>query len=172
MIDLCTPFDSGAEEAGEGQSGQCVGIGSRNCHDTAWRRLRSRASTLRRAARIPGAFAPQDDFGTDSTHSKWFGAVLHDQDNRSISTSRGNCSATCPRGLRNGSTKTNPPNPGSSIQGGPIRRVHLDKTKQVQAEKHPRPGLQNSSPQEQASLGRKRAWVGSSKTIKPTPVLF
>ncbi len=157
-MDLCTPFDSGAEEAGKSQAGQCIGIGSRNCHDTNRRRLRRSDSTLRRAARIPRTFAPQDGFDIGSTQFNWFGAVLHNQHNHSISTSRENCSATCPLSIRDGSTKANPANPSPSIQGGFIRRFHFDKAK-VQAEKHPRPSLlQNGSQQEQASLVT--AWVG------------
>src|SRR3989441_12278395 len=153
LIYLCTPFDSGAEEAGKGQSGQCIGIGSRNCHDTTRRRLRRSDSTLRRAARIPRTFASQDSCDTRSTQFSWFGAVLHNQHNHSISTSRENCSATCPLSVRDGSTKVNPANPGPSIQGGFIRRVHFDKAAKVQAEKHPRPSpLQNGRQPEQASL--------------------
>jgi len=159
LIYLCTPFDSGAEEAGKGQSGQCIRIGSRNCHDTTRRRLRRSDSTLRRAARIPRTFASQDSFDIGSTQFNWFGAVLHNQHNLSISTSRENCSATCPLSIRDGSTKVNPANPSPSIQGGFIRRVHFDKAAKVQAEKHPRPSLlQNGSQQEQASLAT--AWVG------------
>jgi len=162
-MDLCTPFDSGAEEAGKGQSGQCIRIGSRNCHDTSRRRLRRSVSTLRRAARIPRTFASQDSFDIGSAQSNWFGAVLHYKYNHSISTSRENCSATCPLSIRDGSTKVNPANPSPSIQGCFIRRVHFDKAAEVQAEKHPRPSLlQNGSPQEQASLSI-GAWVGANQ---------
>ena len=160
-MNLCTPFDSGAEEAGKGQSGQCIGIGSRNCHDATRRRLRRSDSTLRRAARIPRTFASQDSFDNGSTQFNWFGAVLHNQHNHSISTSRENCSATCPLSVRDGSTKVNPANPSPSIQGCFIRRVHFDKAAKVQAEKHPRPSiLENGSQQEQASSVT--AWVGAS----------
>src|SRR2546428_11055314 len=149
LIYLCTPFDSGAEEAGKGQSGQCIRIGSRNCHDTTRRRLRRSDSTLRRAARIPRSFASQDSFAIGSTQSNWFGAVLDNQHNHSISASRENCSGTCPLSVRDGSTKADPTIPSSSIQGGFIRWVYLDKAAKVQAEKHSRPGLlQNGSPQE------------------------
>ena len=160
MIYLCTPFDSGAEEAGKGQSCKCIEIGSRNCHDTSRRRLRRSASTLRRAARVLRTFASQDSFDIGSTQSNSVGAVLHNQHNHSKSTSRENCSVTRPFSLRDGSAKGGPANPSSSIQCGFIRRLQYDKAAKVQAEKHPCPGLfQNGSSQEQASLS-KRAWVG------------
>jgi len=77
------------------------------------------------------------------------------------STSRENCSVTCPLSIRDVQPKAVPPSPVPESQGGFIRRVHFDKAAKVQAEEHTRTSLlQNGSHKKQAALSQKSVGPG------------